>query len=413
MRILLVEVHHNGAGLATRLVRHSSEHQVILVTSAATPVGCTSDDVQVVEFAGAVTDLVELAQREKVDLVVNYNPVYGVSGLCEALTKVKIPVVGANQGLSGTEIYKQQFKSWLVEHSFQTPQTLYRGRYDDVRRRGDSFTYPVVVKPDMQSGPAVGVCDNAEALGSYLATAVERVPYAKFGVVYSVEEYVPIAEHFHVGYFLCGGRAHVDWAVRVSSLREGRRLPDEAECVVLRHPKNRRYMSEIERFTQAMIEFADGALATVQCGIAPDGALYFIEHNARPGTNSGALTAFPDPITGLRCLQHGDRGVLARHMVPIDQGIMIGISLLPQADVVEIDVDALSQLPGAQYFPRVLARRGQRYVSIRQGAPIILTFEGDTPDDVVSQVHRTLPTIARTGDFLPVNLTTVRRIVEG
>ena len=237
MNVLILATQYTGTGLANRLIREcKSVDHLWLSTDTPSP-GVWPDERFTLTPPPPSRDAVlEFVHRERIGLVVVYNAVYGTNGVVEALEQSGILCVGSNQRMAATEIHKQEFRRWLAANDFRTPGTVFEGSFVDVHQRIGEFAYPLVVKPQLQRGPAVTVCDDPTGLRDYLAKTQAQNPHARTSLQFAIEEYVPIREHLHVGYLLSHGRAYLDIALRVPSLREGGRRADQSECVVMRHP---------------------------------------------------------------------------------------------------------------------------------------------------------------------------------
>ncbi|ARN73222.1 hypothetical protein [Oceanicoccus sagamiensis] len=393
-------MYNNGLFAANRLANDYQQVQkVILLSEFVRASMWASERLQIIQEAQNIASIVELVKAENIDFVVNLNSIYGSAGIVETLTAMDIPCIGSNRTFSATEIDKRDFRHWLIGKGFTSPLILHEGMFDEIEAQMDQFDYPLVIKPDSQIGPKVSPCHNKEELKNYLAESAQRFPYARNVVLFSIEEYIPLMDELYVTYFMCGGKAII-W--------ESNRLPhswkatrDAGECAygLIPNPNFEPYREQITQYLESAAEFTDNCIGIIQCGIAEDYSLFFVESNARPPT--ACLGLFDDPLAVLEALRDQDYDRLQALLAGVESH-GAAIALMHKADTIEVDVDTLNQLEGFSYWPNSVEKEQGKYISHRRGAPSFLHVHGNTIDEVVARLQQHLPTIEKTGDYLTI-----------
>lgn len=412
MKITLVEMHKNGRLLAERLVEDSHRvTEVVLMSDSTVTSPAALSQIRALPLPSSSLDPVSLVANTGADLVVNFNSLHGFNGLVEGLRKGGSTVIGSGRRFSSTEIDKRSFKEWMIAEGFPTPQVLCVEPMEGLRRRARTLPYPVAVKPDKQSGPDVRVCRNQADLTTYLDESVRKAPVSAFATMFVVEQYVEIREHVHVGYVVAGGRAVVTSAVRLPFDRAIGRASGRCMCVLLRYPHDHPHRAVIRRLVERMPEFGDAVIGSVQCAVTSDGRFYFMEHNARPGTN-GAVRMMADPLGVLIAMRDGDPTAIERQVLAMENTVAVGIALFHGPDRIPVDVARLKALEGCRFHPHSIVEAHGEHFSVAGSTPSMLTVQGDNSHELILRLRQLLPAISSAGPFFPIDTDSVQKMLD-
>jgi hypothetical protein len=412
VKLLIIDMYNNGLFMAEKLVRTTSAadvEKVFLLSQFIRPSMWVSDRLEVITEKLTVEQVVELVQRERISLVANFSSLYGVAGVLEAIEKIGVACIGSNRAYSQTEIGKRDFRRWLIDNGFSSPQIYFEGMFDDIAAKASEFTYPLVIKPDSQIGPKVAVCHDQVALEHYLQTTAEAVPYTKFAVVFLIEEYVPLIDNLYVVFYLCNGHIFISDTTRLPLDWKGTRNAGECAYALVPNPLFEHHRAEITAAIEKMKTFTQTCIGIMQCGVSDDGKLYFIESNARPAT--AALGSFEKPLSLLLALRDGDHDTLGR-LLDARKANGASIALMHREDKIKVDIDTLNNLEGFSYSPNSIEKEADGFYSHRKGAPSMLHVHGETLDEIIERLEKHLPTIQATGDYLSINPDSIRRLHE-
>jgi len=411
MKVLVVDIYNNGLFAAHKLAnQYPLISKVILVSEFVRTSMWESEKLTIVQDRMSVDDIVSLAKKEEVDLVINFSSLYGKGGLKELLADNNIDCVGSGKKFSETETNKRLFRYWVKEKGFKSPDIIFEGYYDDVIEKCDDLSYPLVIKPDSQIGPTVQPCFSPEDLRNYLVTTIERVPYARNAILFMLEEFIPLLDELYVTYFVCGGEVTIWETNRLPHSWKSRRDAGECAYALVPNPNFEPYKAEITRYLSEFKELADNTVGIVQCGVAEDRSLYFIESNARPPT--AAFGMFDDPLSVLVALRDGDSATLTKSLSVVDSS-GAAIALMHHADSIEVDVELLSGLEGFSYWPNSVEKEDGLYRSYKRGAPSFLYVYGSTIEEVVTKLSQNLHLIEQAGDFLKIIPQSIVDLYEG
>lgn len=413
MNVLIIEMYRNGVSLAADLARRPGIEKVIVVTDALDNSAWQTPNLSFISATDlSVNDILDLVDREKIDIAANFSSIYGAAGVVEALEKRGTRCVGSNKAFSETEINKRGFKRWLVDQEFKTPRILFEGTYSDILDQIKTFNFPLVIKPDRQIGPSVSVCNDADELNNYLSKAVKNTPYAKFGVLFLVEECINIVDTMHVMYFLDGERSFITDSVKTPEHWQNSARFSECFFSVSPHPKAYLFESELKRFLIRISKIADHAIGAIQCGITEHSELYFIENNARPAT-----AMFTQLSNVIPCFHHDhsrvtfSRGSL-HTTLQVDSSFKVAIALMHDTDKAEVDIETLMSIPHTDYAPFSLRESNGSFLSHTRSFPSILIVNGSSRKELISRIEECVNRIQSSGHFLKINSNEIAQMIS-
>jgi len=167
---------------------------------------------------------------------------------------------------------------------------------------------------------------------------------------------------------------------------------------------------EIESYVHKVSEFSDTFVGIVQCAVAEDRSLYFIESNARPPT--AAFGMFDDPLAILMAMKNKDHQALSTLLERVNSN-GAAIALMHSENTIEVDVEKLSGLEGFCYWPNSVEKESGSFVSYNRGAPSFLHVKGNTIDEIIKRLEQNLPTIEATGNYLAIKPDSIRELYLG
>ncbi len=402
MKLVIVEMYSNGVHLARRLARIPAVESVFLVSDTANA-EIWSDEVQLIEASAVgADDIVRLASERDIDLVVNLSSRFGAAGLMESLEGTGVQSIGSDKVFSETEFDKRGFKSWLAEHDFHTPKVLIEAPISDIQEMAENLRFPLVVKPDRQVGPPVQVCTSPRDLADYAEHAIRRWPYAQYGVVFLVEEYIEFVDHLHVVYCIAGGEGRVLTSVRVAREWTNKSAMDKCPISVTPHPKQEDYREQIESVVRALARPRLHAFGDIQCAIAANGDLYFLENNARPGTMTFSLLEDPIPCSGNWSGNQGRFGW--NDLVDRSRVDTIALTLMHSESEIEVDARSLLDDDTIRYCPfSIRAKDEDKHVSIRRSFPSVVLMTRERGKALTRDQQSALEKIRRSGNYFPID----------
>jgi phosphoribosylamine-glycine ligase len=402
MKVLITDLHGNGIPLAQYLTTQvETIEKVFHLSESIDPALWQNEKWHIITERLSNDAIIALIKNEGIDWVSNFDPFYGVAGLLEALQAENISCIGSNKTLSETEINKHQFKQWLVENKFKTPEIRFEGLFKQIAENIDQFVYPLVIKPDSEIGPKVQVCHDQQVLKNYLDVTAASVPYAKFGVLFIIEEYLEITEHMHVLYVINDKKGVLTGSVKLSQNEEDKLSRDECGYAVIPHPEYSNHRAELQRFVDGLASSASSGIGSIQCTITADNQLYFIENNARPG--SQVFFLFDNPLILTQSLLANNSIELSQLIENQSAKVTGGIALLHKENEIAVDYERLSALSGIQYCPNSVTKKDGRHVSKKYSAPSMLLLQGNTLGELEEVLERHLPVIQACGDFYTID----------
>ena len=407
MKFLLIDETCNSLLMARRLSADvDNVAHVYILAANVDQVVWGGERISIVNHDHWTLDgIIDFVRQHAIDMVVNLNVILANAGLVERCLEKGIRCIGTNQAFAEMESNKREFKSWLHSNDIKTPRILFEGMYEDIIQQANSLAYPCVIKPDSQIGPVVSVCQSAKELMAYLEMTAARIPYARTGIIFMVEEYIPSSHVMAVLYYLCGDKAYMAESVRILFSEKSDKNIDGGMYTVSPYPDFHQYRDQVQMILDKMTEFSSSALGDLQCLIDESGELYVMENSSRPSPYDFLCTEGVYDL--LLSLEEKDGSKIPeaalKYNFTREGGKMVAFSLLHQTEKLQVDVDGLNDLPWLEYFPfSVTAEDGKFYSHHRRLASIALVCD-ESYEQAVGKINDNFSSLQALGDFQSIN----------
>ena len=380
LKILIIDYCCNSVDLAWRLSHQEAEiEHIYLMADNICPTIWQNKNLTLLPSVADIHLILALVRSLKVALVANFSPLLGMSGLLELLAAQGVKSLGSNRIFSETEIKKRDFKKWLIDNKFSTPQVQFEGMMVDVLSHAKQLAYPLVIKPDIQVGPPVITLHNSQQLKQYFALIKSQHAAAEHSVIFMLEQEVLSAEVIQFHYLMVAGRAKLTHSINV--LYGSKCDENQLGAMVAVSPWSQlaNFKNEVERLLNLLAATGAAAIGTLQCMVDSDGILHVLENNARPAA-CNVYDDWDDLLGFILAMADDDFSELNANDFFISQRrpYSIGVPLIHQSPKIEIADDNFDQLRDLGVAPYAFTKANS-YISAHDSMPSLMIVGGESP----------------------------------
>lgn len=401
MNILVIDYCCNSVDFSWRLSQEQQGiRQVYLMSDWVCPEVWKSEHLSFIAETQVHAEILQQVKKLDIHLVVNFNSLLGAAGLLEYLKDNAVEAIGANKAFADTEINKLEFKRWLLRNDFLTPAIQFEGLLAGVIKQSSRFSYPVVIKPDIQAGPQIAVLRDVAALMAYVDTVRIDFPQAEYGIVFVIEDEIPSEEVVQVHYVIASGKPYITHSIKALF---GPKLPSNklgALVAISPWQKLQHYQAELIRLLNVLAKTGAATIGTLQCMLGNDGQLYIIENNARPA----ACNMYDDwfSLSGfINALSTRNTSQLEENCLYMNKPrqYTVGMPLIHQQANIDF-TDLEFQLLKSTGIHMYAFSKDNSYCSSSAKMPSLLIVGGDTPEQAVDIFNQNFSAISK---FVPYN----------
>lgn len=387
MNVAILDLFANASDFAQRM--DSSENDIediYLISNHVSPTIWSRGKLQVVEGISSVEQVVNFLQQKNISLLVNFNSLLGYAGVLEKAKELGVKTFGASLEFSKTEINKREFKDWLKKNNFRTPEIYFMGLMKDVRSKAGSFTYPLVIKPDIQCGPKTVICHSDSELIGYLEETARLLSFTELSILFVVEQFVDADYILGIEYYISNGNGFPVYSAACAYGAKSDRNITGAAWGYSPYPELLPHQEEINRLIQLLASFTHAGVGTFQAIIDKEGQLQVLENNARP-TACRIWRELADPILAIQHLINGKvDSIHDSQAFNATNGHMLSVLLVQDHDEIPIELSLPLQLDGVQLTPHSMKLKNKQMTSIKGKPPSVLTIYGDNWFEISSKL---------------------------
>jgi hypothetical protein len=377
LNILIIDENCNAVDFARHLARHRrASDQVFLSTDGIDCHIWAEDGLNFCPVFDCAIKARAFIDANAITAVCNFSSYLANSGFIEQLELLGVRCTGTDLAFAKTEYNKGAFKKWMLRHEFSTPKIILETFIDAIAVNADTFSFPIVIKPSVQTGPSTRVCYTPEDLRRYVGEVDAALGQGKRGIVYLLEQYVAPEHVISIEYYLVDGNAIIEVTSVFHSVKKGGGNSLGITCAQSPFPDFSKYeeqcLSLLSSLSEETTHAARGHLEAI---VDKDGQLLFMENNARPPACMIWHLHIKDPWLLVRGLIESDASLVSAAFVRAcdDPNRSLVVPLLQTDATIEVDLEALYALQGVSISPFSMEHRGGGFVASSKKMPSLLS----------------------------------------
>lgn len=404
MNVLIIDENCNAVDLAKHLAdSRQGDDQVFLATDSIDSEVWASEGLTFCRGFESAEQAKAYVDANSIDAVLNFNSLLGYSGFLEKLEALGVLCAGTDRAFANTEYNKRFFKKWMLDNNISTAKILAEDLVDGIEKKIEEFTYPLVIKPDVQSGPSTRVCFSSDDLRAYFTDVEAALGASMRAILYVIEEYIEPKDVISFEYYLVGGEAVIEVIPVFRSVMKGESNALGVTFAQSPYPEALSYEEQCYSLLSALhTETGHAVRGHLEAIIDNNGTLYFMENNARPPACMIWQHHIEKPWSLIEGMINSDATLLKTAFVAARDIINRAFvtPLFQSLESISIDLDEINSLEGVLFSPYSICMDNGKTVSSSSKMPSLISALSDDFEKSSALLEKALASIKQKYDFI-------------